>query len=173
MRSASTASRSRLLLTADPVISEFMASNNQALASKATLPIPVAFPDWIEIHNVDPANTLDLTGWYLSNSNSADREQAGRQQVPDPEAGRRDTTIPPNGYLVVFASNQATGGYFPIPAAAAAVSELHANFNLGASGDSVVFAKADGPNPWHEPAGHRVAVHLEHARSVRAASGRS
>ena len=129
---------SRLLLTADPVISEFLASNKSVLASKATIPIAIAYPDWVEIHNVDQANPLDLTGWYLAKSTKSSNLQ--KFAIPKQPDGT-DTILPADGYLIVFASNQSSGGYFPIPASKGGGYELHANFNLGASGDSAVLSK--------------------------------
>ena len=104
------------------------------------MPIPNAFPDWLEIHNVDQVSPLDITGWYVAKSPKASTNLAQKFQIPK-MPDNTDTIIPPNGYFVVFASNQTTGGYFPIPAASGGGYELHTNFNLGASGDSVVLSK--------------------------------
>ena len=58
----------RLMLAADVVISEFMASNSRTLADRDG-----DFSDWIEIHNRGDA-PADLTGWYLTDD-AADPDQ--------------------------------------------------------------------------------------------------
>src|SRR5215210_7676856 len=50
----------RMLLAADFVISEFLASNNNSIVDKDG-----AHSDWIEIHNRGDA-AGDLNGWYLT-----------------------------------------------------------------------------------------------------------
>lgn len=135
-RACLEALESRSLLVSDPIITEFMASNSSTLTSKAVANL---FPDWIEIHNTDPVNTLNLTGWYLAKSTS--NSNLTRFLIPKKPDGT-DTTIPPDGYMVVMASNQSgAGGYLTIPAANGGGYELHTNFNLGAGGDSAVLSK--------------------------------
>ncbi len=105
-------------LRANPVISEFMASNTATLADQDQ-----AYSDWIELHNPDSA-PVNLTGWYLTDSAS----NRTRWQFPA-------VTIPAGGYLIVFASNKNRRD----PAA-----ELHTNFALAAEGEYLGLFKPDG-----------------------------
>ncbi|MES2439645.1 MAG: lamin tail domain-containing protein [Verrucomicrobiota bacterium] len=103
---------------AGPVISEFCASNQTGLTDEDG-----SHSDWLEIHNPD-ATPADLTGWYLT-------DNAGTKtkwQFPA-------TTLAPNGYLVVFASNnnRRTPG-----------APLHTNFALSAGGEYLGLIKPDG-----------------------------
>src|SRR5256885_14892180 len=54
----------RTLLAADPVISEFMASNGKTAVDKDG-----AYSDWIEIYNRGDADA-DLDGWFLTDDGS-------------------------------------------------------------------------------------------------------
>ena len=96
-------------LPADPVITEFLASNNSVLADEDG-----AFPDWIEIFNPE-ATAADLTGYYLTD----DPLLLTKWQFPA-------TTLNSSGFLVVFASdkNRAVSG-----------AELHTNFKLTTNGE--------------------------------------
>lgn len=98
------------VLQAEPVISEFMASNSGVLADGDG-----NFPDWIEVHNPDAAS-LSLTGWGLRDSTETWRFPVG-------------STIAGGGYLVVFASGQAIENYTD------AGGNLHTTFKLDASGE--------------------------------------
>ena len=49
---------------ADPVITEFMASNTKTLAD-----VDGDFSDWVEIYNPD-ATAVNLAGWYLTDNAS-------------------------------------------------------------------------------------------------------
>src|SRR6476620_5434960 len=109
----------RLLMAVDPVISEFMASNDHTLAD-----VDGDYSDWIEIQNPN-ATPLDLSGYYLT----ANALQKPKWRVP------ATTSIPGNGYLVVFASNKNR---------AVAGQELHTNFKLDASGEYLGLVKPDG-----------------------------
>ena len=105
-------------LSAEPVITEFMAANASTLADEDG-----TFSDWIEIHNPDPS-PVDITGWYLTDSAT----NKTKWQFPA-------TTLAPGGYLVVFASNKDRR----IPDAT-----LHTNFGLSAGGEYLALVKADG-----------------------------
>ncbi|MEO6245494.1 MAG: CotH kinase family protein, partial [Opitutaceae bacterium] len=105
-------------LRADPVISEFMASNTVTLPDQDQ-----AFSDWIEIHNPDGV-PVNLAGWYLTDSAT----NKTRWQFPA-------VTLPAGGYLVVFASNKNRRD----PAA-----ELHTNFGLAAEGEYLGLIRPDG-----------------------------
>ena len=52
----------RRVLSAGPLITEFMASNRNALEAEDG-----STPDWIEIHNPGPVD-VDLGGWYLTDN---------------------------------------------------------------------------------------------------------
>ena len=99
-------------------ISEFAAVNDGPLLDEDG-----AKSDWIEIHN-DGTNTVSLEGWYLSN-------KAGNLKGWQFPA----TNMPPNSYLIVFASgkNRRTPG-----------APLHTNFKLSASGEYLALVKPDG-----------------------------
>jgi hypothetical protein len=88
-------------------ISEFMAVNGGVLADEDGDP-----SDWIEIHNRGTTD-LALGGWYLTD----DRRDPAKWRFPQ-------TTLPADGYLVVFASgkDRAVSG-----------AELHSNFSLSSS----------------------------------------
>jgi hypothetical protein len=94
--------------TADDVlITEFMASNTRTIADEDG-----DFPDWIEIYNAG-TNTVNLSGWKLADRNN-------QWEFPA-------TNLPPNRFLVVFASNKNRR---------IAGRNLHTNFRLdGSSGN--------------------------------------
>ena len=97
------------VLTANPRISEFMASNDGIIADANG-----DFPDWIEIHNPEPV-TLDLIGYSLTD----DPEEPRKWVFPS------GSVVRGGGYLVVFASgkNRSSPG-----------AELHTNFEINAAG---------------------------------------
>lgn len=103
---------------AQPVISEFMASNTNGLADDDG-----AFSDWVEIHNPG-ATTLNLAGWYLTDTAT----NKTKWQFPE-------VTVPAGGYVVVYASNKNRRD----PARA-----LHTNFALSAGGEYLGLVQADG-----------------------------
>src|SRR2546428_1729996 len=101
-------------------ISEFMAVNNWTLADEDG-----DFSDWIEIHN-GGTTTVDLNGWFLTDRIS----QLTEWRFPS-------TNLPPNGYLVVFASGKDRRQ----PGA-----PLHTNFKLSSGGEYLALVKPDGTN---------------------------
>ena len=78
-------------------------------------------PDWIEIYNTG-TNTVDLTGYYLSD----DDENPEQWAFPSGQ-------IAPGGFLVVFASEKEN-----------IQGELHANFKLKSSGEELLFSDPNG-----------------------------
>jgi len=108
------------LAAEDVFISEFMAVNNSTLADEDG-----DFSDWIEIHN-SGAMPVNLNGWFLTDKLS----QLTERRFPA-------TNLPPNGYLVVFAS----GKDRRVPGA-----PLHTNFKLSSSGEYLALVKPDGTN---------------------------
>src|SRR3954468_4322163 len=81
---------SRLLMSAaEPVISEFMASNTSGISDDDGLK-----SDWIEISNPS-SQPIDLAGWHLTDDKSL------------PHAFTFPSTIlNPGGFLLVFASGE-------------------------------------------------------------------
>ena len=118
----------RLLLAAQPLISEFMASNSATIEDGFG-----SASDWIELYNAGD-EAVDLQGYYLSDSVT----NLTKWSFPD------STLLGPNQYLVVFASDLNTLdplGYY------------HTNYKLSADGEHVVLASPDqtilsqlGPN---------------------------
>lgn len=106
-------------LMANPVITEFMASNSESLLDGYG-----ASSDWVEIHNPD-AEELDLTGWGLRDSQETWLFPA-------------DTKIAAGGYLLVFASGQEDENHVD-PA-----GYLHTTFKLDASGEILSLVRPNG-----------------------------
>ncbi|MBB07482.1 MAG: hypothetical protein CMN03_04380 [Roseibacillus sp.] len=102
-----------------PRITEFMASNDGIVADEDG-----DFPDWIEIHNPDPAR-IDLAGYSLTDNSS----EPTKWTFP---AG---SYIAGGEYLVVFASGKNRGS----PPA-----KLHTNFQLDAGGEYLALIAPDG-----------------------------
>ncbi len=102
----------------EPRINEFVASNKNGLADEDGAEV-----DWVEIYNPNPI-AQDLEGWYLTDDISVPT----RWQFPA-------ISINPNGYLIVFASGKNR---------TVASSNLHTNFSLSASGESIALIKPDG-----------------------------
>jgi len=98
------------------VINEFMASNTSTLADPQG-----EFDDWIELRNVTEA-AVSLTGRYLSDEPNNPR----KWQFPV------GTTIPANGYLLVWADEDTT-----------ITNGLHASFKLSGSGDELYLTDTD------------------------------
>ena len=106
------------LTTADPIISEFMASNRGAVVDGDG-----EASDWIELHN-PTASEIDLAGWKL-------RDSANTWSFPDP------TPLAAGAYLVVFASGQDTSDYVD------AGGFLHTDFKLDAAGEAIALLRPD------------------------------
>jgi hypothetical protein len=112
-----------------PVISEFLASNGShaPLREGDILDADGDSSDWIELYNPTTA-ALDLGGWYLTDNSG----KLTKWQLPHP------TILPPDGYLLVFASGKdRTAG------------ELHANFKLAAEGGYLALVMPDGRTVAH------------------------
>jgi hypothetical protein len=104
--------------TAAPRINEFMAENTGTIADEDG-----QFNDWIEISNPGTV-PRDLTNWYLTD------EQAVLNKWQFPA-----TTIPPGGFLIVWASNndRRVSG-----------QPLHTNFRLSNDGEFLALVQPDG-----------------------------
>jgi len=112
-------------LSADVLITEFMARNSSTIDDGDG-----ASSDWIELHN-SGSNTVDLTGWYLSDDET------------DPRKWRfPSTNIAAGAYLLVFASGQDTDEYVD------SLGYLHTTYRLssndGEQHESVVLTASDG-----------------------------
>jgi hypothetical protein len=105
-------------LAADPVISEFVASNQNGLQDEDG-----DRSDWVEIHNPDPV-PVDLSDWYLTD-NAANKTKWRFPAV----------TVPAGGHLVVFASSKDRR---------VAGLPLHTNFALSAGGEYLGLIRPDG-----------------------------
>jgi len=106
------------LRAAEPVITEIMPANDRTLADEDG-----QFPDWIEINNPG-ATPLDLGGYFLTDNSL----EPTKWMFPP-------VTIPPGGFLVVFASGKNRTSN---PA------RLHTSFGLNAGGGYVALVKPDG-----------------------------
>ncbi len=109
----------RCVMAADPVISEFQASNVNTIADQDG-----DFSDWIEIRNPDTVQT-DLAGWYLTD----DSANLTKWQFPV------NTKVAAGDEIVVFASSKDRK---------VSGQELHTNFGLSADGEFLALVKPDG-----------------------------
>jgi hypothetical protein len=101
-------------------INEVMASNSSAFADEQG-----EFDDWFELYNAseDSVNVAGLS--FTDNSNDA-----SQWQLPLNYPGQ--TTIPPHGYLVIWADEDSDQG------------PLHADFKLSAQGEMLAVYQRDG-----------------------------
>jgi hypothetical protein len=93
-------------------INELLASNTTGATDEAA-----EYEDWIELYN-NNATAVDLGGYYLTD----DATNLAKWQIPT------GTTIPANGYLIVWADEDQDQG------------ALHSNFKLSASGEVVILS---------------------------------
>ena len=108
---------SRTLLAANPVITEFMASNGGTLLDGNG-----AHSDWVEIQNKGDA-AINLQGWHLTDAPG----NPSKWTFPS-------KTLNPGQFVVVFAS----GNNAPD-----AAGNLHTNFSLDANGDYLALTRPD------------------------------
>ncbi|MCF8238982.1 MAG: CotH kinase family protein [Saprospiraceae bacterium] len=106
---------SKLANNPDLVINELMASNDMTAMDEAG-----EYEDWIELYNKGTVD-LDISGYYLSDK----ADNLTKWTLPD------NTTIPADGYLIVWADENGSEG------------PLHANFKLSASGEVVFLSNPD------------------------------
>ena len=100
------------------LITEFMAANDGILLDEDG-----DSEDWIELHNAG-TNVVNLDGWCLTD------------KIAQPTQWRFPATnLPPNGYLVVFASSKNRR----VPGA-----PLHTNFKLDNNGEYLALIQPDG-----------------------------
>ncbi len=112
---------SRQLLAANPVITEFMSTNQGTLDDGNG-----QSSDWIEIHNGGDA-PVDLAGYRLTD----DAAVPAKWTFPS-------VNVEPGGYLVVFASGQEGNGSVD-PA-----GNLHTTFRIGADGEYLAMMAPHG-----------------------------
>lgn len=96
-------------------LNEFLASNSAVNQD----PDFQAFADWIELHNTSNAE-VNLSNWQLSD----DADILDKWRFPT------GTTIPANGFLLVWADGENTN--------------LHTNFKLSADGEKIILSNAQG-----------------------------
>lgn len=109
---------SRFLLSADPVINEFLASNDGVIQDEDG-----DFSDLIEIYNQGD-QSANLAGWYLTD----DADELTKWEFPSVD-------LASGQYLVVFASEKDR---------AIAGSELHTNFRLAKEGEYLGLVQPNG-----------------------------
>jgi CotH kinase protein/Lamin Tail Domain len=106
---------SRLAMSAHPLITEFMASNDSTINDGDGVS-----SDWIEIHN-PTSQAINLAGWHLTD----EADNLDKWTFPSAPQSMLD----PGEYLIVFASNKSTETYID-PA-----GYLHTDFSLNAEGE--------------------------------------
>lgn len=107
----------RLLMSGTPLITEFMALNNDTLEDDMG-----NNSDWLEIHNptTDP---IDITGWHLTDDATDPLKWTFPQVV-----------LQPGDYMIVFASDENVTDAFP----------LHTNFRLSGEGEDLLLTDETG-----------------------------
>ena len=112
----------RLVLSINPYITEFMASNAASLADADG-----DYPDWIEIYNPN-STSLNIGGMYLTDNLS----KLTKYQIAT------GTTIAANGYIVIFCDDGDThNSTDPDPV-------QHTNFKLDAAGEYLALVDTNG-----------------------------
>jgi hypothetical protein len=96
-------------------LNEFLASNSSTIQD----PDFQAFADWIELHN-SSNDPVDISGWWLSD----DADMLDKWVFPV------GSSIPANGFLLVWADGQNTG--------------LHTNYKLSAAGEKLILSNPLG-----------------------------
>ena len=96
----------------DIAINEFMADNDNIVADEAG-----EYDDWLELYNLSE-ETIDIGGYFLSDDSS----NIEKWEIPT------GTEISGNGFLCFWADDDQEQG------------ELHTNFKLSASGESIILS---------------------------------
>ncbi|MEO6035842.1 MAG: lamin tail domain-containing protein, partial [Verrucomicrobiota bacterium] len=105
-------------------INEWMADNTYTLAD----PADGQFEDWFEIFNPG-TNAVDLGGYYLTDT------LTNKTKFLIPSNGHY--LVPANGFLLVWADDEAAQNSLSL-------SDLHAGFALGKSGEAIGLFSVDG-----------------------------
>ena len=114
----------RWMLDAGPLwISEFLAKNTNGIVDDNG-----NHSDWIEIRNPTQSD-VNLNGWSLTD----DPADLTKCRFPS-------ITLPQGGYLLVYASSQATGN----AVITGPGGSLHTNFNLDKDGEYLALVQPDG-----------------------------
>ena len=100
--------------TGEIVINEFQASNDATAFDEEG-----EFDDWIELYNTTNAD-INLSGLFLSDK----EDNLTKFALPD-------YTLPANGYVIIWADEDGSQG------------DLHANFKLSASGETILLSSPD------------------------------
>lgn len=101
----------------DPVINEFMSRNDTTLLDQDG-----DYPDWIELYNPGD-QSVNLVNYGISDNLS----EARKWLFPE-------VSIPPKGYLLLFASGKDRSG----------IGELHTNFKISSDGEPLVLSNQAG-----------------------------
>jgi hypothetical protein len=102
----------------DVVINEIMSTNYNAVRDNGG-----DYDDWIELHNKSNA-AVNIGGWYLSDN----PYKRAKWRIP---AG---TSIPANGYLIVWADEDSVQNN---------TTNFHASFKLSAVGETITLTNSD------------------------------
>ncbi len=94
------------------LVNEWMANNKSTVAN----PLDGQFDDWFELYNAG-GTTVDLSGYFLSDTLA----NPAKWTIP------QGTTIPANGFLIVWADNNGTTN----------TAHLHTNFKLNDLGEAI------------------------------------
>lgn len=106
-------------------INEWMASNPST--SGILDPADSQADDWVEIYN-PTSETISLNGWSISDS----ADDPFKFQIPS------GFSIPANGYLLIWADDEIVQNDPTLR------NEVHANFKLSSSGESIILSAPDG-----------------------------
>ncbi len=106
------------VLAGDVAINELMASNTKTATDNNG-----QYDDWIELFN-KTATAVNVGGWFISD----DATNLNKWKIPT------GTTIPANGYLIVWADEDSSQN---------TAAHLHANFKLSGSGEALYLSKSD------------------------------
>lgn len=102
------------------VINEFLAINNSINTDEFG-----EYDDWIELYNGN-ANPIDIAGMFVTD----DPDDSSGYKIPDGKSSL--TTIPANGFLLLWADNDTSQG------------ALHLGFKLSGRGESILLKNVDG-----------------------------
>jgi hypothetical protein len=114
----------RQMLAANPIISEFVADNNNSLDDGDG-----NASDWIEIYNAGDA-AIDLAGWHLTDNAAS----PGKWTFPS-------KTLAAGEFLVVFASTPTDSLGNVLNDYVDAGGNLHTNFSLGQGGEFLALVR--------------------------------
>ena len=129
-------------LSAQLYINEFMADNTSTISDEQG-----NYGDWIEIYNAG-SMAVDLGGYYLSD----DLDDAQYWQIPTTNPTL--TTIPAGGFLLLWADSDPEEG------------ELHLDFKLSSSGETILLIAPDGATQIDEVSFEALGSNISLGRST-------